>query len=415
MRQADVADLSPPAVAARPRVGVALLVLLGALIACGPLSIDMYLPALPQIGRSLHSTAGAVQLTLTASVVGLGLGQLIAGPLSDTLGRRTPLLGGLVVFTAFSIGCAVAPTLPVLIACRFGQALGGSAGIVISRAIARDLRSGLELARLFALLQLINGAAPVAAPIIGGQLVRFTSWRGVFVVLAAIGLILAVGAAILAPDSLPAQRRRRGGVRSAFAVYAGLARNLSFMTYVVAGALAFAALFTYISNSPFILEVRFGLSPQQFSLVFGSNAVVLVGASQLRFRTPVRALGVGLPAMLVGAVTVCTAILGGLGLPVLLPGFGLIAAGFGLVAPNVTALALAGHPEVAGSASAVFGASQFLLGGVLAPLAGLGGHLITVGVVEVAVTVSALVAAAVAVSRPPGWRRSRGRGSSPAP
>jgi len=358
-----------------------LVLLLGALASFGPLSIDMYLPALPRIAGSLHATTSSVQLTLTACTVGLGVGQLVAGPLSDNYGRRRPLLIGLVAFAVFSAGCAAAPTLPVLLGCRFLQALGGSAGIVIARAIARDLRSGAALARLFSVLMVVNGAAPILAPVIGAQLVRFTSWRGVFVVLAGLGVLLLIASVVVATETLPADRRRRGGVHAAFATYRRLLADPVFVGLVLAGAFAFAAMFTYISGSPFILEEHFGLSPQLFSAVFALNALGIVAGSRIRLRSIGATMLSGLVVIATGALAGLSALSFGMGLALLLPGFFLVTLGFGMVAPNSTALALADHPDAAGSAAAVYGACQFLIGGLLAPLGGLGGRPATVTVV----------------------------------
>ncbi len=355
---------------------VRLILVLGALSAFGPLSVDMYLPALPGIQASLSTSTSAVQLTLTACTIGLGAGQLVAGPMSDAFGRRRPLLAGVACFAVFSVACALAPSLPLLVLFRFLQALGGSAGLVISRAVARDLRSGRALTGLFALLMAINGAAPILAPAIGGQLVRVTSWRGVFVVLAVIGALLLGSAAVILHETLPIARRRPSSVGAAFRTYRWLLTDRIFVLHVLTGALAFGAMFAYISGSPFVLETIYRLSPQLFSAVFAVNAMAIIAGNLLArriTRRPGQAVLGGVLVILCGAAAVLASALGVAGLPLLLPGFLLVTGGYGVLAPNVTALALADHPDAAGSASAVYGAMQFLLGGALSPLVGVGG------------------------------------------
>lgn len=370
-----------------------LVLVLGAMSAFGPLSIDMYLPSLPAIATALSSSAAGVQLTLTACTVGLGVGQLVAGPLSDAYGRRRPLMAGLVLFVVFSLACAVAPTLPLLVGCRFLQALGGSAGIVISRAIARDLRSGPGLVRLFAMLMVVNGTAPILAPVIGGQLVQVTSWRGVFVALAVFGAVLLVAALQIVPDSLPPERRLPGRLTVTLAAYRTLLGDRRFVLYVLSGGLSFATMFAYISGSPFVLETLYGLSPQQFSAAFAVNASAIVAAGLVVRTRPEVAVLTGLGVLTVGAGTVLLAALTGAGLPMILPGFLLVTAGFGATAPSMGALAMNDHPDIAGSASAVLGAAAFLIGGLLGPLPGLGGSdsAVPLGVVLVGIALAALL------------------------
>ena len=354
-----------PVQAALPR---RLVLALGLLASFGPLSIDVYLPALPGVGADLGVGEGAVGLTVTACLVGLGAGQLLVGPLSDRYGRRPLLLGGVVVFTVCSAACALAPTLPVLVAARFLQAVGGSAGIVLSRAVARDLRSGAELARLFALLLAVNALAPILAPLLGGQLLRVTTWRGSFAALALIGAVLLVLAAAAVPESLPAARRRPGGLRSAGRAYAALLGDRTFVGPAVASAMAFATLLAYITASPFVLQDVHGLSPQVFSAVFAANAVALLVGARLSTRVP---LVVGLAVLLAGSLAVLAsgvARASGAGLPLVLAGFALVALGMGLTAAVLTASAMEGQAAGAGAASAVLGAAQFGVGGLVAVL-----------------------------------------------
>lgn len=374
----------PPAVPAR------LVVALGTLASFGPLSIDVYLPALPEVGDDLDASAGAVALTVTACTVGLGLGQLLVGPLSDRYGRRRPLLIGVTLFTLASVACALAPSLPLLVTARFLQALGGSAGIVLSRAIARDLRSGEQLTRLLALLLAVNGLAPVLAPLLGGQLLRVTSWRGSFVALALIGLVLFAVALGVVPESLPAARRRPGGPRAVVGAYRTLLGDRKFVAVTMCSAMAFGALFCYIAASPFVLQDVYGLSPQTFSLVFAASSVCLILGARLAVRVP---LVVGLGILVLGSVTVLLAGVTGLGLAPVLLGFALITSSIGLTGPPLIALALHAHGERAGSASALVGASQFVIGGLVAAVGsrGASGGVLVLGTSLVLTSVAALL------------------------
>jgi MFS transporter, DHA1 family, multidrug resistance protein len=358
---------------------VGLVILLGALTAFGPMSIDMYLPAFPELTRHFHADPSAVQLTLTACLAGLALGQLGYGPMSDALGRRRPLYAGLVAYVLASALCAVAPSIGVLTGLRFVQGLGGAAGIVIARAMVRDMYDGVAAARYFSLLMVVNGLAPMLAPLLGSEILRYGSWTGVFVVLAGYGLALVLGCAFGLPETLPPERRRSGRLTDTVRTFGRLARDRVFVGYALCGGLVFAAMFAYISGSPFILQEIYRVSPQAFALAFGTNAlgIVLVGqlnALLLRRFSPRTLLSASLTVHLVGAVGVLAAVASGSHhLYLLLPPLFLAVASIGAVLPNTTALALSGHPDAAGSASAVLGVGQFLFGALAAPLVGLGG------------------------------------------
>jgi MFS transporter, DHA1 family, multidrug resistance protein len=358
---------------------VGLVILLGALTAFGPMSIDMYLPAFPELTRHFHADPSAVQLTLTACLAGLALGQLGYGPMSDALGRRRPLYAGLVAYVLASALCAVAPSIGVLTGLRFVQGLGGAAGIVIARAMVRDMYDGVAAARYFSLLMVVNGLAPMLAPLLGSEILRYGSWTGVFVVLAGYGLALVLGCAFGLPETLAPERRRSGRLTDTVRTFGRLARDRVFVGYALCGGLVFAAMFAYISGSPFILQEIYRVSPQAFALAFGTNAlgIVLVGqlnALLLRRFSPRTLLSASLTVHLVGAVGVLAAVASGSHhLYLLLPPLFLAVASIGAVLPNTTALALSGHPDAAGSASAVLGVGQFLFGALAAPLVGLGG------------------------------------------
>ena len=375
-----------------------LILILGTLTAIGPLSIDMYLPALPRLTDDLSAGTSLVQLTLTACLVGLAAGQVVAGPISDMWGRRRPLLAGVALYTVASLLCAAAASVHLLIALRFVQGLAGAAGIVIARAVVRDLYVGPAAARFFSLLMLVNGVAPVAAPVIGGQLLRVTSWRGVFVVIAAIGALMTAAALLGLRETLGPRDRHAGGLRSTVRTFAGLFADRVFMGYALAGGLAFAAMFAYISGSPFVIQDIYGLSPQEYSVIFAVNALGIVGAGRisgwLAGRVPLRGLlAAGLGVSSLGGVTLLVAVLAGLGLPGVLPALFLVVAAIGLIMPSSAALALSDRPPgVAGSASALLGLAQFVFGGVAAPLVGLAG---SDTAVPMALIIAALGCAAV--------------------
>jgi DHA1 family bicyclomycin/chloramphenicol resistance-like MFS transporter len=352
--------------------------ILGGLTAFGPLSVDMYLPALPTMAADLRTVDSTLQLTLTAFVIGLALGQLVAGPLSDALGRRKPLMVGVAIYIVASVLCAISPSIELLIAARALQAIGAAAGLVVARATVRDLFSGTEMTRFFSMLMLVTGLAPILAPLIGGQVLTVTSWRGIFLVLTGFGALLLVVAMVFLPEPLPAQRRRQVRLGSVLRTYANLVREREFLGYALASGFLFAAMFAYISGSSFVLQNVYDLSPQQYSLVFGLGGVgiVLVGQINGRIvgRFPERTLlATGLLMATASAIAVTTAAALELSLAALLPPLFLMVSSIGLVMPNSTSLALANHPQSAGSASALLGVLQFLVGGLTAPLVGLGG------------------------------------------
>lgn len=354
------------------------LLIVGGLSAFAPLSTDLYLPGLPQMATDLGATTAQAQLTLTASLAGLALGQLAVGPASDRLGRRRPLLAGLALYTIVSVLCAVATDIWLFTVLRLLQGLGGAAGIVISRAVLRDHFTGSSLVRAFALAMLVNGLAPILAPVVGALLLPSVGWRGLFLVLAAIGGTLLAVSALRLPESLPSERRRAGGVGAVGHAYLGLLGDRAFMGYVVSAALAFAAMFAYIGSSPFVVQDLYGQSPETFALIFGVNALGLMMAAQasglLVGRVGARRLmRAGLVGSSLGGVVLVVSAVAGSGLWPVLVGFFLVVASYGLVAPNATALAMADQPHQAGSASALMGSIQFLTGALVAPLTGLGG------------------------------------------
>ncbi|WTY84504.1 multidrug effflux MFS transporter [Micromonospora sp. NBC_01405] len=376
-----------------------LVLVLGSLIAVGPLTIDMYLPALPALVTDFDTTSAAVQMTLTGTLAGLALGQLVIGPLSDAVGRRKPLIAGIALHVVASLLCVVAPNIAVLGALRVVQGLGVAAASVVAMAVVRDLFDGTEFARLLSRLLLVMGAAPILAPTLGSGLLRWTDWRGVFVALAAFGVLLVVVAALGLRETLPAERRRRGGVRATARVYGSLLRDRTFVGLVLVAGLAMAALFAYVAGSSFVLQEQYGLNEQQFGLAFGAGAVGLIAATQgnvrlLRRYSPQRilvaALAVGTVA---GLAMLAFAATGFGGLPSLLASLWVVLAAAGLAMPNAPALALSRHGEAAGTASALLGAVQFGVGALAAPLVGALGT----GAVAMAVVVAGGMVAATVV------------------
>jgi DHA1 family bicyclomycin/chloramphenicol resistance-like MFS transporter len=370
---------APTAVPPAPRSlrqRLQLFAVLGALSALGPLSIDLYLPAFPSLARDLGSTESAIQLTLTACLVGLALGQLVVGPLSDAVGRRKPLLIGLALYAAASVVCALADSTAALVAGRALQGLAGAAGVVISRAIVRDLYAGSAAARFFSRLMLVVGLAPILAPVLGAELLRFTSWPGLFWVLAVTGVLLMGLIAGGLAETLPAERRREGSLRDTARTYRALAGDRVFMGYALSGGLAFAGMFAYISGSSFVLQDVYGVSPQAYGVLFGLNALGLTLVSQVNGRlvgriSPRRLLWVGLGIGSTGGILLVTvAATGAGGLVGVSAALFCVVSGIGFVMPNSTALALADHPEAAGTASAMLGAIQFAVGAATAPLVG---------------------------------------------
>ncbi|SNT26433.1 MFS transporter, DHA1 family, bicyclomycin/chloramphenicol resistance protein [Asanoa hainanensis] len=362
------------------RQRVRLVVVLGSLIAIGPLTIDMYLPALPSITDDLGTTSTAVQLTLTGTLAGLALGQLVIGPLADALGRRRPLLAGLALHVVASVLCVVAPSIAVLGTLRVVQGLGVAATSVVAMAVVRDLFSGSAFARLFSRLMLVMGLAPILAPTLGSAVLEATNWRGVFVVLAGFGVLLTLTALLALRETLPPERRRRGGMADTVRTYGELARDRVFVGMVLVAGFAMAALFAYVAGSSFVFQDQYGLDERQFGIAFGAGAVGLITATQLNVRllrrwTPQRvlvgALTLGTAA---GALLIVFAATGFGGLATLLAALWLVLFSGGLAMPNSAAVAMTRHGEAAGTAAALLGAVQFGTGAVAAPLVGVLGN-----------------------------------------
>lgn len=387
-----------------------MILVLGALVALGPLTIDMYLPALPTIGEDLSVSSSVVQLTLTGTLAGLALGQLIIGPLSDSLGRRRPLIGGIALHMIASVICLLAPNVAVLGLGRVLQGMGAASGMVVALAVVGDLYRDRAAATMMSRLMLVLGVAPVLAPSLGAAVLLHGSWRWVFAALVVLaGLLLIMGALAL-PETLPPSHRPALRVRGVARTYVRLLRDLRFVVLVCVAALAMAGLFAYISGAAFVLQDRYGVNQQDFALLFGAGAVALIASTQanvvlLKWFTPLRIVITSLSVAMVASVVFLGLALTHTGGVVgfLVPVWTILAA-MGLVMPNAPALALSRHSESAGTAAALMGAAQFGLGALVAPLVGVLGNdevaMAVVMAVSVVIALAALVAVRSSASAP---------------
>ncbi|MBO0897109.1 multidrug effflux MFS transporter [Arthrobacter sunyaminii] len=376
-----------------------LLLVLALLSATGPFATDLYLPSFPAMTDELKASATAVQLTLTAFLLGMGAGQLVFGPLSDRYGRFRPLFLGSAGFVVASAVCALAPNLAVLVAGRLLQGLCASAGVVIARAMVADLTTGATSARTFSLLMTIGGVAPVVAPTVGGLLAEHLGWRGVLWVLAGLALVMFVCVACVLAESQPLHHRSSGPM---LAGLSGVVANRKFLGYAVLFASTFGVLMAYISASPFVYQNLMGLTASAYGLAFGVNAMGLVGAgfvsARLARRIPPRKTVTAAVSVLLTMSVAVLALSVSAAPPLLLavPIF-FAATSVGFIMGNTTSLALAEVGLAAGSGSAVLGGGQFFAGALVSPLTGLAGEESAVPL-AVIMTLSALVAVAALIA-----------------
>lgn len=351
-----------------------IILILGALAALGPLNNDMYLPAFPNISKDFETTASLVQLSLTSGLFGLAIGQVVSGAMSDVYGRRKPVIIALLLFALTSLLCALAPSIWSLIILRIIQGAAGGAGVVISRACIRDLYSGSDMTKALSVLVLIMGVAPISAPIAGGFLLNFVSWRGVFIALCVIGILI-MAAAFKLPETLPKSERTSGGLRQTITAFKLLIKDRLFLGYALIMGFTSGAMFAYISGSPFVLQEIYHLSPQAFSICFGVNAMGIIISSQIIGRLAARYgesrfLLIGLSMQLLGGILLlCFTILDG-GLFLILLALFLVVASIGFINPSGTTLAMESLNSNVGSASALIGLISFGIGGIVAPLVG---------------------------------------------
>ncbi|MGE2728048.1 multidrug effflux MFS transporter [Mycolicibacterium vaccae] len=358
---------------------IPLVIVLTLLTAVTPFAVDMYMSAFPQMAVEFGATAAAVQLTLTAFLIGLAVGQLVIGQLSDRLGRRRPLLIGVVACLLASVACAWSPSIEILVAARFVQGFAGAAGVVIARAVITDLTEGVRAVQLYSVMMVIGVLAPVVAPVLGGFVVTELGWRAVFLALAGMNLLMLVGALVLAKESLPEHARRPAGAKAFLDSARSVLGNRRFLGYALTLGCAAAAMFSYISASPFVLQNIIGLSPRTYSLTFGACALAVAASGVLSARlvrsiAPRRLLIGGVTAM----VTVATAMLLNVTVGGVIPWLTIaLMACFmgtiGFIFANATALAIAEVRHAAGTGSAVLGFLQYGLGAAASPLVGLAG------------------------------------------
>jgi DHA1 family bicyclomycin/chloramphenicol resistance-like MFS transporter len=399
-------DPSPAFDAFPTRRRAVIILVLGGVWSLGSFATDLFLPAMPAAATALGASDSAVALNITAVLVGLGIGQLLAGPVSDSRGRRPVLLAGLVVFTAAALVCVLAPGVEVLVVVRLIQGMAAAFGVAISNAVVTDYKRGRDAARMLSWMVVIGGVVPIVASVSGAQMLRLLGWTGPFFLLAGIGLLFLVFTAVALPESLPRERRVTGGVRSSIGVVGGLSRDRVFLGYAFTAALAYATFFAYLSGSSFVYQHVYGISPTTYSLLFAVNSLGMLATGRLNHRlleryAPARLLAVALAAnALAGTGVLIAALYPGLGLWAMEVPMFVIVATLGVIYPDLTALALSLHPEVAGTAAAYFGTLRLGLGAAATLAIGVGGA-VTATAVAIEVVASALAALALfaAVSR----------------
>ena len=369
-----------PAIATRPTLKPLLLVLLALLSAFTPLSIDMYLPALPVIATDLRGTAGDIQLTLSAFLIAFGFGQIFYGPAGDRFGRRPVILTGLAAYIVASIGCAFAAEAGHLVLLRLLQGLAACGGVVLARTMVRDLAEKDQAARAMSLMHACSSIAPMLAPLIGGQVLWFFGWRAIFWVLAGIGVLAWTATWFRLPETLRPEYRQPLHLGSVLKRYGELVRHRAFMGHALTGAFQFGALFSFLSGSPFVFIERYGVEPRAFGLIFGAQVMFLTAGSLANARFVPR---IGADRML-GAAVIVPAIVGptvlvmglveartgAIGLWPFLPLFVLQIASNSFIGANAIAMALQRYPHMAGTASSLMGVMQFGIGALFGALVG---------------------------------------------
>ncbi|KYG33247.1 Bcr/CflA family multidrug efflux MFS transporter [Priestia endophytica] len=357
---------------------IQLAILLGSLGLLGPFTIDTYLPSFPTIVKDFHTTASLVQISLTACLLGLGAGQLFIGPLSDVNGRRKPLLLFLCLYLLASLTCSFSPNIYFLIVARFVQGFSAAGGLVVSRAVVRDLFSGKELTKFFTLIVLVGNLGPIVAPIAGGAILSFTKWNGVFIVLACIGAILIFMVSLKLPETLPPEKRVPSNLPQLMSNFGTLFKDREFMGYAFTQGFTTAGIFAYVSGVPFVYQNIYHVSPQQFSLLFGVNGLGLIIGSQLVGRLADRIsertflkIGLGI-SIAAGAILLIALLLKAPLIAVAIPIFFFVSS-ISIIGTTSFALAIESQGHIAGSASALLGLLPFVLGSLSAPLVGIAG------------------------------------------
>ena len=392
-----------PPLTGHPGLTSSLWIVLGLRAAVTPFATEFYLPAFPAMVNDLHTSATGIQLTLSAYFVGIAVGQLLFGPLSDRLGRRGPLIAGTAICLIAAAVSALAPNVEVLVAARFVQALAGAAGMVIGRAIISDVAVGREAARAFSLMMMVVATAPIVAPIAGSLLAATIGWRGILWAVCAMTAVMLVAVILFVPESHPHERREHARTVNAGARPVAIAlRSRAYVGNMLAFGLSFAALMAYMSASPFVFQVMAGLSPVAYGVLYGFIALVLVLSSAVSARLTAshavgRLLGLGLTILVAATLSLLALVLAGVpaiwfAAPILLAD-----ASLGLIIGNASSLALGAVPQVVGTASAILGTVQFALGAAVTPLVSIAGEDTAVPLAIVMAT-SALLASAAFLS-----------------
>ncbi len=359
-----------------------ILLMVGIVSAFGPFVTDFYLPSFPSLMTYFSTTASRVQLSLTFSMIGLAVGQLIIGPFSDKYGRKNPLIASLVVFCLSTLGCLYSGNIHTFIFFRLLQGLAGAGGVVISKSIATDLYEGRQLAGFYSMLSCVQGIAPICAPVLGGFLMAVTDWKGIFWVLLVIGILLIISLLFFV-ESLDGDKRMKGSILSTFALYKPVVSNRLFMRYVLVQAFAMAVMFAYISASPFIFQVHFGSSPQVYGLCFGLNAIAIMIGSLLVGKAPdaKKALHLGCICFSAASIVVAAALIFTNSIYLVEAALLLLMFFLGMILPTSTTLALDMERHNSGVASALFGFIMFVFGGAISPVTGIGNMIYTTSII----------------------------------
>ncbi len=374
-----------------------LLFTLGALVALAPLSTDLYLPALPSLGEFFGASVSLVQLSLTASMIGMAVGHLIVGPLSDKYGRKRPLIISMIIFAVSTLACVFAWDIESLVFFRLVQGLAGAGGMVIARSASADLFSGRELVKFFSMTAAVMGLAPVGAPVLGGAILTFTDWKGTFACLFLLGVAILM-LSLRLKESLPADRRCSGSLFATFGLYVPVLKNSTFVLNVAILSFSSAVMFAYISSSPFIFQEFFGLSPLAFSLCFACNsfAIILGSLSAPRFKTIQGGLMTGVVGMAISGIAAFSVLVTEGNIMLYEAALVFVLISIGLVNSSSTAIALDSERKYSGTASAILGSMIFVSGGVVSPLVGVGNILVSTAVTIVISSVMALIMAVIA-------------------
>ena len=382
--------------------------MVGVISAFGPFVTDFYLPSLPALTEYFSTTASQVQLSLTFSMIGLAVGQLIIGPLSDKYGRKLPMMVSLVIFCISTLGCLYAPGIHAFIFFRLFQGLSGAGGVVISKSIATDLYEGKQLTRFYSVLSSVHGLAPILAPMLGGMLMAVMDWKGIFWILFALGVLLIFTLSFFV-ESLEASKRQKGNVRSILTAYKTVTHNSRFVQYVLVQALAMGVMFAYIAASPFIFQEHFGLSAQMYGICFGLNALAIMGGSLIvsLFHEAQSALRCGCTGFALTSIAVAATLSTGSGFPVVEVSLFILLFFLGMINPSSTTLALDMERHNSGIASALLGFLMFLFGGVVSPLTGMGNMLYTTSMIMVVCSLASWLVMRKADSFEAGLRSKR--------